>query len=54
MEAGVSDHVWDLEEITALAPIEAPKKKRGFTINGKLQTEPLPTVLPASDLHVKP
>lgn len=27
MEAGVSDHVWSLEEIAALAPIEAPKKR---------------------------
>lgn len=27
MEAGISDHVWSLEEIAALAPIEAPKKR---------------------------
>ena len=27
MEAGVTDHVWTLEEIAALAPIEAPKKR---------------------------
>ena len=27
MEAGVSDHVWSLEEIAALAPQEAPKKR---------------------------
>ncbi len=27
MEAGVTDHVWSLEEIAALAPIEAPKKR---------------------------
>jgi len=36
MEAGVADHVWSLEEIAALAPIEAPNtrgpyKKRGET-----------------------
>ena len=27
MEAGVADHVWTLEEIAALAPIETPKKR---------------------------
>ena len=27
MEAGVTDHVWTLEEIAALATIEAPKKR---------------------------
>lgn len=27
MEAGISDHVWTLEEIANLAPIEAPKKR---------------------------
>lgn len=27
MEAGIVDHVWTLEEIAALAPIEAPKKR---------------------------
>lgn len=27
MAAGVTDHVWSLEEIAALAPIEAPKKR---------------------------
>jgi IS1 family transposase len=27
MAAGISDHVWTLEEIAALAPIEAPKKR---------------------------
>jgi IS1 family transposase len=27
MEAGVADHVWALEEIAALAPIKAPKKR---------------------------
>lgn len=27
MEAGISDHVWSLEEIAALAPIEAPKAR---------------------------
>ena len=27
MEAGVTDHLWTLEEIVALAPIEAPKKR---------------------------
>lgn len=27
MEAGLSDHVWTLEEIANLAPIEAPKKR---------------------------
>lgn len=27
MEAGVTDHVWSLEEIAALAPIEPPKKR---------------------------
>lgn len=27
MEAGITDHVWTLEEIAALAPIEAPKKR---------------------------
>ncbi len=27
IEAGVANHVWSLEEIAALAPIEAPKKR---------------------------
>lgn len=27
IEAGVADHVWSLEEITALAQVEAPKKR---------------------------
>lgn len=27
MEAGITDHLWSLEEIAALAPIEAPKKR---------------------------
>ena len=27
MEAGICDHVWTLEEIANLAPIEAPKKR---------------------------
>lgn len=27
MAAGITDHVWTLEEIAALAPIEAPKKR---------------------------
>ena len=30
MEAGVSDHVWTLEEIAALAPIETPKKRSPY------------------------
>lgn len=30
MEAGISDHVWSLEEIAALAPIEAPKARGSY------------------------
>lgn len=30
MEASVSDHVWTLEEIAALAPIQAPKTRRPY------------------------
>lgn len=30
MEAGLSDHVWTLEEIANLAPIEAPKKRGSY------------------------
>lgn len=35
MEAGVSDHVWTLEEIANLAPIEAPKKRGPYKKKGK-------------------
>lgn len=27
MEVGISDHIWTLEEIAALAPIPGPKKR---------------------------
>jgi len=27
MEAGISDHIWTLEEIASLVQIEAPKKR---------------------------
>ena len=27
MEAGVSDHIWSLEEIAGLVPAEMPKKR---------------------------
>lgn len=30
MEAGLSDHVWTLEEIANLAPIKAPKKRGSY------------------------
>ena len=30
MAAGVSDHVWSLEEIAALAPIEAPTTRGSY------------------------
>lgn len=30
MEAGVSDHVWTLEEIAALVPVEVPKKRGSY------------------------
>ena len=30
MEAGISDHVWTLEEIAALVPVETPKKRGSY------------------------
>ncbi|MCL2122904.1 MAG: IS1 family transposase [Desulfovibrionaceae bacterium] len=30
IEAGVADHIWSLEEIAALAPAEAPKKRGSY------------------------
>lgn len=30
MEAGIADHVWTLEEIAALAPVEAPKRRGAY------------------------
>ena len=30
MEAGISDHVWTLEEIAGLVKVEAPKKRGAY------------------------
>lgn len=35
MEAGITDHVWSLEEIANLAPIEAPKKRGPYSTGSK-------------------
>lgn len=35
MEAGISDHVWSLEEIAGLANIEAPKKRGPYKKRGQ-------------------
>jgi hypothetical protein len=41
MAAGVSDHVWSLEEIAVLAPIEAPKKRGPYKRRTPLTGESL-------------
>ena len=44
MEAGITGHVWPLEEIAGLAKDEAPRKRGPYKKN-EFQTEPLPEII---------